>query len=289
MQDRRQSGGGRARTAFGMRFEAWIMLLAVLLLAGGCGGGEERPSAKAQSEVAVGDQQALWSAVAETDLSRFAERNGQVETRRPLELAQVTAKPGAETPAPGAPTLVALDALPARAEPMAAPAEARVVAVEAERIALDGPQGRVELRARAAGRTLDVAKGEVVQLRVSAGTVFQRRDYLELRGERDSLGYALVGGQSPVRIALPVFGVVARQEGDRRKDNTMGVVVEVGDERRRVEALDGKPLRFADAGLEVVVLASVAAGPDAAGVLPESHRLEIAVWPLREKERAGEP
>lgn len=276
MKDHRRSGGSRARTAFGAGVGAWIVLLAA-----GCGG-DERPSAKAQSQVAIGDQQALWAAAEVTDLSRLDGRNGVVETRTPVELAQVTTKPGPEPPAPGAPTQVSLDALPERAEPMAAPADASIVGVEADRITLEGPQGRVVLRARTAGRTLDVAEGEVVQLRVSAGTVFQRRDYLELKGERDAVGYALVGGEGPVTIALPVFGVVARQEGERRKDNAMGVVVEVGGERQQVEKLDGKPLRFSAAGLEVLILASVAAGPDAAAVLPEAHRLEIAVWPVRE-------
>jgi hypothetical protein len=242
--------------------------------------GKSDDFAAAHAQVAAGDQQALWRQQAGgPDLGHLQAGTGSVTVARVIEVEEIPTARAEQKILPQVPTQVLMERVPAQAfgeKPLAT--RGRVVGVQAEMLTIRAPEGLVQLQTRVGGRTLVFAEGEEVDVEIRSGTPFSRSDYLQLRGASDALGYALVGGNAPVTIELSFFNLTARQEGPRGSDNSMGVTIQVAGESQRIENL-GEAIHFQTAGLFVQVLASIAADENTAAVLPESHRLEIVVWP----------
>lgn len=231
-----------------------------------------------QTETAVGSQRELWSREADSaHLDRLASGSGQVYTMQPVAVQEAPARRGEHTLSNEIPTQIMIEQVPESAlgQPLAT-TQARVSSMKNNRITIASSAGEIHLLARVGGRQLALAEGDAVDVEVRSGTPFQRNDSVQVRGRNDAMGYALVGGDEPVTIELPYFELVATQAG-KRDDNSMSVDVRVGAETQRVDEI-GSTLRFRSAGLVVQVLASIATEGNAAAVLPESHRLEIAVW-----------
>lgn len=232
-----------------------------------------------QTESAVGDQRELWSRqAASPHLDRLASGSGQVYATQPVAVQEVPTRRGEQNPSADAPTQIMIEQLPeiAVGQQFAA-TQTRVSSMRNNRVTIASPKGDIRLWARVGGRELALAEGDAVDVEVRSGTPFHRDDTVQLRGTNDAMGYALVGGDAPVSIELSYFELVATQDNNRREDNSAGVEIRVGNETQRVDQI-GTTVRFRSAGLVVQVLASVAADENAATVLPESHRLEIAVW-----------
>lgn len=238
--------------------------------------------ALAHAQGTSGSQQDLWQQRAgNPDLARLQAGTGEVTIARALQVEANPTAGGEQKTSPQVATQVLVERVPDSAlgdKPLTT--RGRVLGVQAEMLTIQAPEGTVRLQTRVGGRTLALGEGEEVDVEIQSGTPFRRSDYVQVRGEKDALGYALVGGDAPVTIELSFFDLTARQDGPRAGDNTMGVTVQVGNESQRVDKL-GETLRFEAAGLLVQVLASVAADEEAAALLPESHRLEIVVWPVQ--------
>jgi hypothetical protein len=156
--------------------------------------------------------------------------------------------------------------------------QARVTAVRAENqvIELDvGKGASVRLQAKARNGALRIAAGETVQVVVREGDPAQRNDLVAIRAKGDDFAYSLVGGNSPVRLDIEMFKLVATQAGES-KGNSMDVTVAIGNERRSLSP--GDESAFKSSGLTVKVVSSVAAQGEDANRLPEAYRLELLVW-----------
>lgn len=238
--------------------------------------------ATTHAQVAIGDQRDLWEQHAGgRDFTGLQAGTGEVTVAQAQEIEAIPADQGVQRMPPQLDTQVLMERVPDQAfgdKPLET--SGRVVGVQAEMLTIEAPEGMLQLQTRVGGRTLTLAEGDEVDIEVRTGSVFQRSDYVQIRGEKDALGYALVGGEEPVTIELSFFELTARQDGSRNADNSMGVTVQVGDESQRIDEL-GEVLHFEAAGLFVQVLASIAADEETAAILPESHRLEIVVWPSR--------
>ena len=238
--------------------------------------------ATTHAQVAIGDQRDLWEQHAGgRDFTGLQAGTGEVTVAQAQEIEAIPADQGVQRMPPQMDTQVLMERVPDQAfgdKPLET--SGRVVGVQAEMLTIEAPEGIVQLQTRVGGRTLTLAEGDEVDVEVRTGSAFQRSDYVQIRGEKDALGYALVGGEKPVTIELSFFELTARQDGSRTADNSMGVTVQVGDESQRIDEL-GEVLHFEAAGLSVQVLASIAADEETAAILPESHRLEIVVWPSR--------
>lgn len=238
--------------------------------------------AATHAEVAIGDQQDLWEQHASgRDFTGLQAGTGEITIAQVQEIEAIPADKRTQQMPPQIDTQVLMERVPDQAfgdKPLET--TGRVVGVQAEMLTIEAPEGTVKLQTRVGGRTLTLTEGDEVDVEIRSGSAFQRSDYVQIRGEEDALGYALVGGEEPVTIELSFFELTARQDGSRTADNSMGVTVQVGDESQRIDEL-GEVLHFEAAGLSVQVLASIAADEKTAAILPESHRLEIVVWPSR--------
>lgn len=238
--------------------------------------------AATHAQVAIGDQRNLWEQHAGgRDFTGLQAGTGEITIAQVQEIEAIPADKGTQQIPPQMDTQVLMERVPDLAfgdKPLQM--SGRVVGVQAEMLTIEGPEGTVKLLTRVGGRTLTLMEGDEVDVEVRSGSVFQRSDYVQIRGEKDALGYALVGGEEPITIELSFFELTARQDNSRTADNSMGVTVQVGNESQRIDEL-GEVLHFEAAGLFVQVLASIAADEETAAILPESHRLEIVVWPSR--------
>ena len=257
-----------------------VLALVAITLVACAGTPKSEDPAVAHAQVAMGDQQTLWQKKAGTP--GMAKLQASPENVTVAKTVEVKAKPtarGEKKISPQVGTRVLMSRFPDQAlgeKPLTT--RGRVRGVEAATLAIEAPEGLVQLQTLLGGRTLALKEGDEVDVEIRRGTPFQRSDYLQVRGEKDALGYALVGGESPVKIELSFFNLTAKQEGPRRENNTMGVMVQVNDESQHFDKV-GETLEFKTAGLFVQLLTSIAADEKTAAILPESHRLEIAVWP----------
>ncbi len=266
---------------FQLRYGYYSAVAVVAVAIGACADtGTSSDPIAAHAEVAIGDQRDLWRQRAGSlDLARLQSGTGEVTVAEVSEIGAMPATQGEQRIPEHVGTQVFMERVPDRAlgsKPLVT--RGRVLGVQAQMLIIETPEGTIQLHARVGGRTLALTEGDEVDVDIQIGTPFRRSDYVQVRGEKDALGYALVGGESPVTIELSFFDLTARQEGRRADDNSMGVTVRVGDESQRVDKV-GETLHFQAAGLFVQVLASIAADEHTAAVLPESHRLEIAIWP----------
>jgi len=259
----------------------FVLAIAVVTFSACTGPRATKDPAAMHARSATGDQQELWQRHAgSANLARLQAGTGEVTAARVLEVDSSPTAQVEERLPPQVATQVLMESVPDQAlgdKPLVT--RGRVVNVQAERLTIEAPEGMVQLQIRVGGRTLALREGEEVDIEIRTGSPFRRSDYLQVKGEKDALGYALVGGEGPVTIELPLFNLTARQEDPRADRNTMGVTVRVGEESQRIDEL-GDTLRFEAAGLFVRVLASIAADEKTAALLPEPHRLEIIVWPI---------
>jgi len=155
--------------------------------------------------------------------------------------------------------------------------------VQALRLQL-GEKQLLTVQARVRNAPFRAEKGEALQVAMRLGDPFARNDVLAIRGKNDDLAYALVGGQSPVRIEVPMYRLSAMQSD--AKGNAPAVVVSMGAERQTLQA--GSQGNF-KGGLTVKVLSSVAVPPEGANAVPEPYRLEILAWRTGDRPAAAAP
>lgn len=230
-------------------------------------------------------QKELWQQVDARDASAMAAlvpSDDVVKTRKPSEAPDVAVERTGYPPLPETlTTAVYLLEVPDFEESFEG--MARPVAVKGDVLEFDLGQERIlVVQAKAGGRVPSLERDTEVKLHLRVGDPMQRNDILEISSESFALAWALIGGTEPVVVTLDSLDLEARQVG-KPEGGIMAVEISVGDASRMLTEF-AEPVLLEEAGVVVHVLGSVGAVGDAAGVVPESYRLEVAAWPARTEE-----